>query len=154
MPEVKKMKSENAERFMHFLRIVAAVLGPLFLVFAAIGSRWEKNPLWSAKDRFLATMIGLLFAASAVLGPKFVSAYKGTALILLNTFFLAVALELTSAVIDTIQNSDDEDKEVKNEKLASRPIQQKHGKEFAQIREQYEPFVLFTGVPYKGETIT
>ena len=154
LPGVKKMKSENAERFIRFLRIVAAVLGSLFLVLAAIGSRWEANPLWSAKDRILATMIGLLFAASAVLGPKFVSAYKATAVILLNTFFLAVGLELTSAVIETIHNSDDEDKEVKNEKIASRPIQQKHAKEFTQIKPQYEPFVLWTEIPYKGETIT
>src|SRR5215813_8400337 len=99
------MKNGNAERFIRFLKIAAAGLGLVFLVLAATSSSWQANLLWSAKDRFLAMMIGLLLAAPAVLGPKFVSTYKATALILLNTIFLAAVLELTSAVMYQI-NSD------------------------------------------------
>src|SRR5215471_4273247 len=148
-----RVENGNFERWIRLVRIIATVLALILLLLAAIGSRWEWNLLWSAKDRLLATIIGLLCAAIAVLGPNFVSAYKASAVILLNTVFLLVVLELTSAVIDQI-GDDKPEKEIKNETIASRPIQQKHSKEFDEIKTQYEPSVLWRGVPYKGETIT
>src|SRR5215475_14370995 len=146
--------SERFIRITRLLKIIAGVLGLLLLVLAAIGSRWPPNVLWLVKDRVLGGMIGLVLVAASVLGSKFVSAYKATAVILLNTFLLLAGLELTNAVFETIHNSDDEDQDVQNEAIKSRPIQKKHSDEFNKLNNQYEPFVLWRGVPFKGETIT
>jgi len=151
---INKGMFERFPRFVRLLRISAGVLGLLLLVLAALGSKWPPNVLWLTKDQVLGAIVGVGLLAVSVLGSRFGSAYKATAVILLNTFLLFVGLEFTSAVIESIHNADDKDAEVQNEAIKSRPIQKKHSEEFKQQKNQYEPFVLWTGVPYKGETIT
>jgi len=136
------------------MRAVAAILSLPFLVAAAIGSGWEANLITSTKERVLCVIIGVLFAAMGALGTRFRSVYKVTAVIVLNTVLLVVSLELCIAMVDEINREEDDDAEGVNPVLMSRPLQQRHTMEFAKSEpHQYEPFILWRTVPYKGDTI-
>ena len=105
METINKGMFERFPRFVRLLRISAGVLGLLLLVLAALGSKWPPNVLWLTKERVLGAIVGVGMLTASVLGSRFGSAYKATAVILLNTFLLFVGLEFTSAPIDREQTA-------------------------------------------------
>src|SRR5262249_1614760 len=147
------MKQTRRQQVVRSLRAAAGGLGLLLLIAAVVGPHWSRNLAVEPGDRFVAGVLGFLFAAMSVLGPRFRNAYAATAVILLNSLVLLLAVELVVRSADRLREGPP-DPAVKNAVLNALPFQQRHNVEFAEVAKlQFEPYGLWRNLPYSGRTI-
>jgi lysophospholipase L1-like esterase len=153
-------EEQSPRRSWKVARAVVVAVGALVIVVAV------RSGIASGLGRVevLLALVGLIIALVGVLGPRTATAYRGAALILLNSLVLFVVLELGASIIlyaiapstgggQPAQRDPDAIPDPTSPYYDGQPWAEPYWTEMKELESRYHPYVLWRRAPYDGKLV-
>ena len=153
-------EAQSQRRSWKVVRAVVAAIGVLMFV---VGVR-SGSASGFGRIEILLMLVGVIVAVAGVLGSRTAAAYRGTALVLLNSLVLFVIVELGASILlhlispspasgQPAQQDSDEIPDSSSPYYAEQPWGKAYWAEMRELQSWYHPYVLWRRAPHAGDLV-